>query len=129
MNARDAAIKAGYSEKTAYSIGSENLTKPEIKEYVDSLLAEAAKRNEISKDFVLQGLKEVAERCLQRSPVMDWDYKQKQLVQRVDDTGCNVWEFDSAGANKAFELLGKHLGLFKESDKLPAEVEVTLNIK
>lgn len=35
-NATEAAIKAGYSEKTAKSIGSENLTKPDILEYIQS---------------------------------------------------------------------------------------------
>ena len=49
-NATQAAIRAGYSEKTAASIGSENLTKPEIKSKItelrkqieDSLIADAA---------------------------------------------------------------------------------------
>ena len=36
-NATEAALKAGYSEKTARSIGSENLTKPDIKKYIDEL--------------------------------------------------------------------------------------------
>ena len=34
-NAKDAAIKAGYSYKTAYSIGNENLKKPELKSYIE----------------------------------------------------------------------------------------------
>lgn len=34
-NAKDAAIKAGYSSKTAYSIGNENLKKPELKSYIE----------------------------------------------------------------------------------------------
>ena len=37
-NATQAAIRAGYSEKTAYSIGDENLKKPEIKKYIDEQL-------------------------------------------------------------------------------------------
>lgn len=36
-NATESAIKAGYSEKTAYSIGNENLKKPEIKKYLAEL--------------------------------------------------------------------------------------------
>lgn len=39
-NATEAAKKAGYSEKTAYSIGNENLKKPEVKKYIDKLLEE-----------------------------------------------------------------------------------------
>lgn len=37
-NAKDAAIKAGYSPKTAYSIGNENLNKPELKAYIGKRL-------------------------------------------------------------------------------------------
>lgn len=39
-NAKDAAIKAGYSSRTARSIGQENLTKPDIKSYIDAKMAE-----------------------------------------------------------------------------------------
>lgn len=38
LNATKAALAAGYSAKTAYSIGSENLKKPEIKKAVDEAL-------------------------------------------------------------------------------------------
>lgn len=41
LNATQAAIRAGYSRRSAASIGSENLTKPEIKAAVDARLAEA----------------------------------------------------------------------------------------
>lgn len=39
-NAKDAAIKAGYSPRTAKSIGQENLTKPDLKSYIDAKMAE-----------------------------------------------------------------------------------------
>lgn len=39
-NATEAALKAGYSKRTSYSIGNENLKKPEIKKYIDKKLAE-----------------------------------------------------------------------------------------
>lgn len=39
-NAKEAAIKAGYSPKTAKSIGQENLTKPDLKAYIDAKMAE-----------------------------------------------------------------------------------------
>ncbi|MGB3946677.1 MAG: terminase small subunit [Bacteroidia bacterium] len=42
LNATAAAIRAGYSKKTAYSIGSENLRKPEIKDFIKSKLNERA---------------------------------------------------------------------------------------
>ena len=40
LNATQAAIKAGYSPKTAYSIGQENLKKPEIKQAIDTAMNE-----------------------------------------------------------------------------------------
>ena len=40
LNATQAAIRAGYSEKTAYSTGNENMKKPEIKAYIDERLKE-----------------------------------------------------------------------------------------
>ena len=39
-NATEAALKAGYSKRTSYSIGNENLKKPEIKKYIDKKLDE-----------------------------------------------------------------------------------------
>ncbi|MGY5437659.1 terminase small subunit [Lactiplantibacillus argentoratensis] len=39
-NAADAARKAGYSKRSARSVGQENLTKPDIKKYIDEQMAE-----------------------------------------------------------------------------------------
>lgn len=43
LNATEAAKEAGYSEKTAYSIGAENLRKPEIQKYIQELIRSAQK--------------------------------------------------------------------------------------
>lgn len=53
-NATEAAIKAGYSEKTARSTGSENLTKPGISEYIEKRLAEQRAKRIASADEVMQ---------------------------------------------------------------------------
>lgn len=53
-NAKQSAIKAGYSPKTAYSIGNENLNKPELKAYIEKRL----KRLESKK---IAGAREVLE--------------------------------------------------------------------
>ena len=47
FNATEAAVKAGYSKKTAYSIGNENLKKPEIRNYLQTL-TETAKTGRIA---------------------------------------------------------------------------------
>lgn len=55
-NATQAAIKAGYSKKTARAIGKENLTKPNISEYINSMLNPVEKKREISADDALNEL-------------------------------------------------------------------------
>ncbi|HFI0264709.1 TPA: terminase small subunit [Streptococcus suis] len=53
-NATDAAIKAGYSEKTAGMVGSENLKKPYIKSAIDERLAVLESQKIAKQDEVLQ---------------------------------------------------------------------------
>ncbi|NRO27716.1 terminase small subunit [Lactobacillus helveticus] len=58
-NAKDAAIKAGYSPKTAYSIGNENLNKPELKAYIDGRLKALSNYQILSATEVLEYLSRV----------------------------------------------------------------------
>lgn len=60
LNATEAAKRAGYSEKTAYSIGFENLKKPEIQEAIQEAMARRSQRTEITQDRVIQELARVA---------------------------------------------------------------------
>ena len=60
-NATKAARAAGYSAKTAYSIGAENLTKPEIKAYLDACGAENAAKFDYSLTEHIQDLDVAAE--------------------------------------------------------------------
>lgn len=60
LNATEAAKRAGYSEKTAYSIGFENLRKPEIQDAIQTAMAQREKRTAITQDRVLQELARVA---------------------------------------------------------------------
>lgn len=58
-NATEAAIKAGYSEKTARSVGSENLTKPDIQNYVEKRLAKTDKKKIADQEEILSFLTSV----------------------------------------------------------------------
>ena len=87
-NATQAAVRAGYSPKTAYNIGSENLAKPEIAAALDEAKAEQTERTQVDADWVLGKLKENA------------------LAAMADG--------DRAPANRALELLGRHQGMFKD---------------
>lgn len=97
LNATQAAIRAGYSKRTAHVIGHENLTKPEIANAIVAAMAERATRTEITADYVLQGIRDTVERC------------------RGEDEA-----FNPAQALKGFELLGKHLKLFTEKAEVAA---------
>lgn len=60
LNATQAAIRAGYSEKTAYSIGQENLNKPEIASAIEAAQKKLSERTEITQDMVLRRWWEIA---------------------------------------------------------------------
>lgn len=109
LNATQAAIRAGYSEKTAGAIGDENLKKPEIAQALKIAMEKRAERTEITADYVLNGIKELVERCIQAEPVRDAEGK---------PTG--EYKFEAAPALRGYELLGRHLGLF------PNKMDVTV---
>lgn len=117
MNGTQAAIRAGYSEKTARSIANENLTKPDIQTYIQELQTNIQKRNAISVDEIVQDLIEVKNRCMQKVPVTKFDKSTKLNIQVADELGRDVWQFDAQGALKALDLLMKHLGGYKEDNK------------
>lgn len=60
LNATQAAIRAGYSPKTAKSVGAENLTKPDIQSALSEALQGRAERTEITADKVLRRWWEIA---------------------------------------------------------------------
>ena len=102
-NATQAAIRAGYSEHSARAIGSENLAKPAVIAALAAAMAARVERVELNADWVLRRLKENVERAMQAEPVRD---------RFGQETGEFVYE--GAVANRALELLGKHVGLFSD---------------
>ena len=108
LNATQAAIRAGYSERTAKSIGQENLTKPDIQKAIEEAQNKRSERTEVTQDYVLENIKKVIERCMQAQPV------ENAFVQDDDGDFSQIYAFKEQGALKGLELLGKHLGMFKE---------------
>lgn len=98
QNATAAAIRAGYSERSANNIGPENLLKPIVRNEIDRRLEQRAKDNGITADYVLNSLKDIA------------DSAEEKTNDRI----------------KSLELLGKHLKLFTE--KVEADVSGNMNI-
>jgi len=106
LNATQAAIRAGYSKKTAYAMGHENLRKPKLAKEIQILNDERSKRTLVNGDWVLEKLQIVAERCMTAEPVMI------RGEDGMEESG--EYKFDSSGANKSLELIGKHHKLFTD---------------
>lgn len=90
LNATQAAKRAGYSEKYANRQASQLLTVPEVQDAISRAMKERSERTGITADYVLYGIRDVAERSM-------------------DPEG-----YDASAALRAFELLGKHLKLFTD---------------
>lgn len=121
LNATQAAIRAGYSERTASRIGPQLLGKNWVREAIEKAQAKRARRVEVTQDYVINNLVEIVERTMQRAPVLD-----RKGEQVTDEEGRAVWTFDAKNANRALELLGKHLGIF--SDRVQNEISGGLSI-
>ena len=115
-NATQAAIRAGYSEKTAAVIGAENLTKPNIQEAVETAMQSRSERTEITQDWVIDKLVENVDRAMQASPVLDSEGR---------ETG--VYTYQGGVANQALALLAKHTGGFSDKHKADMNFSVTIS--
>ena len=113
LNATQSAIRAGYSEKTANEQGSRLLANVSISEAIAEAKNKRAERTEITQDYVLSNIQKVIERCMQQEAVQARDGS-PLLVEGPEGNLACLFEFKEAGALKGLELLGKHLGMFKD---------------
>ena len=105
LNATQAAIRAGYSEKTARAIGCENLPKPDIQQRISELNHERMERVQIDADYVLRQAVKLHERCMQEvEPLTD-----RRGEEIKDDQGRTIYGFDAKGAAAALKLVGEHV--------------------
>ena len=117
LNATQAAIRAGYSKKTAYSIGVENLKKPELKKYIDERMAEKESELIADQDEVLKYLTSVLRGKTQSSVLSLCGDGCQEVIEKAPDEKERL---------KAAELLGKRYGLYTE--KVEQQVDMDLNI-
>jgi phage terminase small subunit len=103
LNATQAAIRAGYSGKTARDIACENLAKPNINERIAELMSERVNSTKITATYVLEQSDKLLKRCMEEGE-----------------------GFNAAGAGKALELIGKHVDVqaFNERSTINATVKV-----
>lgn len=139
LNATQAAIRAGYSSDSAKEIGSENLTKPNIANAVDQAIAERSRRTGINADRVIREIAKIA--FVNAGEVVDLDTAllmdkiseddmaaiQSVKVKTFGEDGIER-EVKLADKLKALELLGKHLGLFKDKVVIDGNVKTEMSV-
>ena len=113
LNATQAAIRAGYSPRTAKQMGTENLAKPVLAAAIQKAMAERAKRTEIDADYVLNSIRETMERCKQAEPVR-YQNGDPVMIDTPDGEIVPAYKFDSTAVLKGAELLGRHLAMFTD---------------
>ena len=133
LNATQAAIRAGYSVKTADAIGCENLTKPNIQQTIAEHMAERSRRTGINQDRVVLELARIA--FVKMTDLVDSHGRIKdnatdddlaciesvKYKQSESETGSSVErEVKISPKLKALELLGKHLGMW--NDKIDVNI-------
>ena len=104
LNATQAAIRAGYSLKTAKDIACENLAKPNIQGRIAQAMVERSESTKIDAAYVLKMSNELLLRCM------------------VDGEG-----FSPSGAGKALDLIGKHVNVQAFNEK--STTETTLKVE
>lgn len=136
LNATQAAIRAGYSEDTAKSIGCENLTKPNIQESITRMKVERSQRTQITADRVLQELAVIGFSSVQNYILDDDGKLELEQAAEVDsiravssirrkkkkyghgkdqteevETEIKLWPKVSA-----LQQMGQHLGIFEKDN-------------
>ena len=114
LNATQAAVRAGYSKNSARQIGDENLSKPVIAAAVAQAMQERSAATKIDSEWVLRQAVELHQRCMQeirpaRNP--------KTGKQIYDGDGNALFTFNAAAANRALELVGKHVSVAAFKDR------------
>jgi phage terminase small subunit len=124
LNATQAATRAGYSARTAYSIGEENLRKPEIQAAIAAAQQKRAERTEITQDRVLQELARIAFFDLRKLYREDGSLK---AMHELDDDAAAVLAGVDVVETKGNAAIGgaegiRHVPEFVKKVKIPDKV-------
>ncbi len=143
LNATQAAIRAGYSVYSAKVIGCENLTKPNVKSYLDRRMAKREIRTEISQDKVLNELAKIGFANIDDYVVVDSSSGYDKVI--IKDTkdipndkisaissikqGANGVEVKLHDKVRALENIGRHLGMFKDKLEISGTNEIQIKLE
>ena len=152
LNATQAAVRAGYSQRTAAEMGYENLRKPQIADAIQQAMEARAEKLEITADRVLQELARMAFANMadyinvldDGSAVVDLSELTPAQSAAIQEITSDVYvegrgddaervkkiKFKLHSRCRPLELLGKHLGMFDDrlQIKLPPGLDVRVNL-
>ncbi|MGL5436605.1 MAG: terminase small subunit [Lachnospiraceae bacterium] len=148
LNATQAAIRAGYSERTSYSMGQRLLKNVEIQNELQERMKQREQRTEITQDRVLQELAKLGFLDIRR--FYDDDGKPKDITMLDDSTAACIAglevleEYEGSGDDrrfvgyvkkykltdkiKALELIGRHLGMFKDKTEISGDLGLRIQV-
>ena len=134
LNAKQAAIRAGYSPNTAEQQASRMLRIVKVQNEIAREMAERSKRTGINQDRVLMEIAKMA--FVNIDDVIDLDTAQvtKDDLACIQSVKIKPTEFGTerevrlCDKKANLELLGKHLGMFKDKVELDADMELNINI-
>ena len=131
LNATQAAIRAGYSEKTAKEIGSENLTKPNIAKAIQEAQNKRQEQTQIDAAYILRRLVEIDQMDvldimddqMKIRPVNEWPKIWRQYISNIETISMDDGEgwlkkIKWPDKVKNLELLGKHVSVGAFKDKI-----------
>jgi phage terminase small subunit len=151
MNGRLAAIRAGYSPKTAEQQACRLLSKVKVKKFISQLVAERNERVKIDSDYVLERLVQIdkmdvaniMQDCGTLKPIKEWPEIWRQFISHIDVSEI----FSGRGEErnilgvlkkvkwpdkvKNLELMGKHVNVqaFREQCKVEGEITLSESLK
>lgn len=147
-NATQAAIRAGYSEKTARQQGQRLLTNVNILAAINAAQAKRAERTQIDADYVLRRIIEIDQMDVldimdekhNLKPISEWPKVWRQYLSGIDVAEM----FEGRGDDRAIvgvlkkikwpdkvrnlELLGKHVGVQAFKDRIEHSGEMNITV-
>lgn len=106
LHGTNSAIYAGFSEKTARSQASQMLDTDEVIEYLAELRNIKAIETGITQSWVMERFKMISDNCVAAEPILN------RFGAKTGE-----YRFDSSGANKATEMLGRIIGIFQKDNE------------
>lgn len=125
LNATQAAIRAGYSPKTAREQASRLLSNVNVMDAISAGKAARAEKLEVTAEQVLQW--HIDQYRINAQTYGKTEFDGESRAQVYDENGKAVQQqVDAPAANKALELIGKHLGFYEKDNKKDLSGELNI---